>query len=363
MTTALQQLQRLLDLLHSRGWNRSRETTRFLVYTPPSSTGDSGGYELIVPKDPAASDFARAVENCLAALGSFYKVPFLAVEEALLPLSEVVSLRFDGSNYHAGAAPFPQFERMIEHLKRSIARAAAFVVTDDPVTQSTPTAARRYLDDCWFMQTARGSFVTRVALPVTGDFRLPLSLFARPVEREAVVTTLRNLTALIGERVLSSDDSLYTESGFEAVRGDISVGVLEELAKLLRGAEASSMDISFRRGGEGRTVALHHLNDERMRYIETFISHVRERFLATFDLEAVGPVIEARRSRRRNSSLVGISAEVEGRRQVVSFKVEQEILPVFLRHFQSQQPIAVSGRARRLRTQIRIESNLSFEPA
>jgi hypothetical protein len=361
MTSGHQKLQAFLDSLHSRGWHCTRETTRFFVYGPPPSESPRSSYELLVPRDPAAMDFSRALDNCIAAFASFLELSISNLDEALLPSSEIISLGFDGDGYRAGAAPFPQFERMVEHLKRGITRAAAFVITDDPITQATPTAARTYLDDCWFMQTMRGSFVARVALPATGDFRQPLSLFSRPIERSAVPLAIRGVADLVGNRVLKNDQSLFTDEGFESVRPLVSVGVLEEFAKLLRGSSASRVHLKFSRPEDRAEILLPNLGEEQHDHLDFFIEHVRQRLLATFDLEAVGRVIEVRRRGRRSSrSMVGVSALVEGRTQYITFGVEPELLPSFLEYFRTGELLEIRGRARRLRTQLRIEANLSY---
>jgi len=321
-----------------------------------------GGFELVVPRDPLASDFERSLESTLDAVASFYGMPFSSLEALMLPASEVVSLRLEGEQYHGGAAPFSQFERMLEHFKRTITRTAAFVLTDDPAAQATPKAARRYLDDCWFMQTARGSFISRVALPIAGTFGPELSLFTRPIKREAVADTIQQVSLLVGSRVLERDETLFTEDGFGAVRSIASVGVLEEVSRLLRGTEARRVSFEFNRKGTQRDVVLPPLTAARLQNLDHFINYVREQVRATFTLSVSGRVFEVRRSRRTSSSsIVGVLADVDNRQQLVTFKVGARDLGVFLDRFASRAPITVQGRARRLRTQIRIEADLSYD--
>ena len=365
MTTPLRTLQSVQDFLATRDWRHLRDTARFSVFAPPEFEKETGSYELLVPRNPAAGDFARALEGTIDAIASFYQMPFSSVEALLIPSSEVVSVKLEGEGFQGGAAPFPRFERMLEHLKRTITRTAAFVLTDDPLATATPRAAYGFLNECWFLQTARGSFVARVALPVDGSFSTEPSLFAEPVQpipREAVADTLRSLSVLVAERVLGEDESLFSEEGLQGVRQLASVAVLEEIARLLRGTEAKSVTFRFTRGSEERATVLPSLSDERLYHLDRFIAYLRDKLHATFDLTVQGRVFEIRRSRRRSSSsFVGILAEVEGRQQLVTFKVGPSDLPVFLEHFRSRRPVVVSGRARRLRTQIRIETNLSYD--
>src|SRR5689334_2218121 len=196
LRSALQQLEAVLQLLDNRDWRRTRETSRFYLYSPPDSEQGSR-FELLVPRNTAAADFDRAIANCIDAIASFYNAPFTSIEALLLPASEVVSVRLKGEGFSVGAAPFPQFERTLEHLKRTISRAASLVITDDPIAQRIPGAARGFVDECWFLQTARGSFVTRVALPTAGVFSGgQFSLFAQPRAKAEVATTLRNITEI-----------------------------------------------------------------------------------------------------------------------------------------------------------------------
>jgi hypothetical protein len=361
VTTSLGLLESVLQLLAERRWTRSSATDRFFVFVPPDSERASD-FRLYIPRDPAAVDFSRSIENSVEAIASFYGAPTSSIEALLLPASEVLSVRLAGEGYTGGAAPFPQFERMLEHLKRAITRAAAFVITDDPITQDTPSAAKRYLDQCWFMQTARGSFVTRVALPTSPILLYQYSLFHRPSSGESVTNALRRVATLVGERVLRNDPTVFSSEGFGAVRDSVSVNVLEELSKLLHGAGAKDVDLSFNRRGEEARVAMSNLTAPRLKLLDDFIAFTREQVGASFVIDVEGHVFEVRRARRgRGSNFVGMEAPVEGRLQDVTFKVDRGSLHVFLEHIESGLPIRVRGLARRLRTQIRIESDLQFD--
>jgi hypothetical protein len=362
MRSSLQHLETLLQLLDTWGWRRVRQTGRYYLYSPPLSEKDSS-FELAVPGQVHTRDFERAITNCVEALASFYSTPFTSIEALLLPRSEVLSVRLQGESFVGGAAPFPQFERMLDHLKRTISRAASFVLTDDPLAQVIPAPARHFVNDCWFLQTARGSFVTRVALPAEGNFEIPqYSMFARTPSKSQVADTIRQVTSLIGERVLPGEDMIFTNEGFDSVRSSVSIGLLEEVGKLLRGSQAESIELTFNRIGDESTVPLTHLSEERLVHVDQFVTFVRERLHAVFELEVTGRIFEVRRSRRGSlQSYVGLEGEVDGRMEYVTFKVEARALAVMLEHFKSRQPLTVRGNARRMRTQIRIQDGFQFE--
>ncbi|HEX6807947.1 MAG TPA: hypothetical protein VF118_08180 [Gemmatimonadaceae bacterium] len=331
------------------------------MFAPPARDA-AEGFELLVPRDTNAPDFDRALDNCIDAIASFYDTPFNSVEALLLPSSEIVSVRLQGEGFTGGAAPFPQFERMLEHLKRTISRAASLVLTDDPLSDKMPLAARSFVNECWFLQTARGSFVTRVAMPTAGSFGgIQYSLFKHPRTKDAVASTLRGVSTLVGERVLAGDEGLFSEAGFESVRATVSVGVLEEFGRLLRGSGAEHIELSFNRAGDENTIDLPNLSDSRLARLDEFVVFVRERLHTVTDLDAVGTVFEVRRTRRKSGkSFVGMSATVDGRPEYVTFYVDSATLPVMLEHIRTRAPLRVRGRARRLRTQIRIEHDFQY---
>jgi hypothetical protein len=361
MTSRLQQLERVLQLLDSRGWSQREVRKLFYAYSPPD---DRDGYRLFVPRDPAAKDFDKAIEVCVEALASFYDVPFSSIEALLLTSNEVVALRLRGDAFEGGVAPFPQFERMLEHLKRAITGAAAFLLTDDPIVQQPPNSARKFLDDCWFLQTARGSFVARVALPTSGDIGNELSLWTKRRPRELVGQTLHHMARLVGDRVLADDQTLFSEDGFKALRENLSVNVLEEFSRMLRGAAAERIDISFNRQGAEDIIKLPLLTHDRLHLLDTFIAFAREQLHATVDVDWVeGRVFKINKGRRGGrGNLVGLWAVVEGKSQEITSRVDSSVLPDFFKSLHTNSPIRIRGRARRLRTQLRIESDLQYEP-
>lgn len=360
MKSSLQRLESVLQLLDGWNWARARVTDRFFVYLPPQQAAT--GFELPVPRLTGAHDFDRALDNCIAALAEYTGVPFNSVEASLMPSAEIVSVRLQGDVFAGGAVPLPQFERTLEHLKRTISRAASLIVTDDPLSQRIPAPAQRFLSDCWFLQTARGSFITRVAIPTAGTFSgKQLSLFALPKEKQEVSATLRHVSDLVGNRVLGGDEHVFSQEGFEAVRSTVSVGILEEFGRLLRGANAERIDLSFRRGSDESVVSFAQLNEKRLLRLDDYVAFVRDQFHLAFDLDVSGKVFEVRRARRGGKhSLVGLEAVIDDRHEYVTFRIEQEHLHVMLERFHSGIPIRVRGRARRLRTQIRIEQEFQY---
>lgn len=360
MKSSLQRLEALLQLLDGWGWPRIRATERFFIYAPPDGVTD--GFELSVPRLTDAPDFDRALDNCIEALAAYSEIPFSAVEASLMPRSEIVAVRLRGDVFAGGAAPLPRFERTLEHLKRTISRAASLIVSDDPLSQRVPAPAQRFLDECWFLQTARGSFVTRVAIPTAGVFSgKQLSLFTVPKEKQEVAATLRHVSDLVGNRVLGGDESVFSVEDFESVRDRVSVGILEEFGRLLRGAQADRIDLSFRRGDDESIVSVPNLTEKRLVRLDEYVTFVRDQFHLSFDLDVSGKVFEVRRARRGGKhSLVGLEATVDDRHEYVTFRIEQEHLHVMLDRFHSGLPIRVRGRARRLRTQIRIEQEFQY---
>lgn len=361
MKSSVQRLEAVLQLLDTWGWQRTRIADRFSMYAPPGS--DSTGFELMVPRDTNAPDFDRSLDNSIEAIASFSGMPFNSVETLLLPSSEVVAVRLQGDSFSGGAAPLPWFERTLDHLKRTISRTASLILTDDPLSQRVPAPAQKFLSECWFLQTARGSFVTRVALPTSGVFSgRQYSLFTRPRERGEVSLTLRHISELVGRRVLAGDDDVFTNESFQSVRSTVSVGILEEFGRLLRGSQAERVDLSFNRVGDVSVIEMPSLTEKRLSRLDDYVSFVRDQFHEAIDLDVSGKVFEVRRARRGGKhSLVGLEAMVDDRPEYVTFRIEQEYLHVMLDHFHSGLPIRVRGRARRLRTQIRIEQNLQYQ--
>jgi hypothetical protein len=361
MSSSLRRLESILQLLESWGWQRTRLATRFYIYAPPGS--DASGFELLVPRNTSAIDFERALDNCIDAIASYSGLPFNSVETLLLPSAEVIAVRLQGEGFSGGAAPLPWFERTLEHLKRTITRTASLILTDDPLLQVVPTLAQKFLSECWFLQTARGSFVTRVALPTAGFFASKqYSLFVQPREKREVSDTLRTVSALLGNQVLAGHDEVFTESNFQSIRSTLSVGILQEFSKLLRGSQADRVDLSFNRSGDESVIQMPALTDERLLLLDKYVSFVRDQFHEPLVIDASGRVFEVRRARRGGkNSLVGLEAVIAEKPEYITFRIEQEHLHVMLDHFHSGLPIRVRGTARRLRTQIRIEENFQFE--
>ena len=364
--SSLHQFTQFLGALERHGWSQERETSRFLVFTPPEAearVAEDGPFRLFVPRDPAAPGFERALDVSMEALASFYGRAYTSVHSFLIPEAEVIAFRLKGDSFGAGAAPLLQLDALVEHLKRAIRQAAAFVLTGDPLGQTSASHATTYLEDCWFLPTLRGSFIARVALPTGGEFGVSKkpTFWEKAAPRSAVTDAIRIASKVIGERVLADDGSILTEEGYEEVRSTLSIGVLEEMTQIFKTTKDASVDLSFRSRLERQDVNVPSLTRERLGRLEYFVKFARAQTGATFPLDVEGQVVEARRTGRdRSGNLVGLHAMVEGKQELVSFRVPPGSLHPFLSAFENRRPIRVRGEARRLRSQVRIESGFEF---
>lgn len=358
MSSALSKLVRLLEVLDERGWTRLDPTQRHYRYQSPAA----GDFVLYVPRDPATPSFERALDYTLASLAEHLQLPVSGIEGLLAGSSSVLSLRLSGGPYDSGAAPLSAFERVLDHLKLAISRTVTFLVTDDPVAKVKPAAVNEFLERSWFLQTQRGSFVTRVALPTSGDLKASPTFWQKSIENKRVGIALATGVEVLTGRVIAGDESVFTEPGFSGIESSLSLGMAEEITRLFKASGAGAVDLAY---GQGETAAQRmsaELGPASIERLEEFVHYASLRWKTKYHIDVVGRVLELRGSRRKGKGgYVGILAEdVNQKPSLFTFRAKQSDYDLLSATIAKKQSVQLRGLARNMRTQVRVEDELEF---
>ncbi|MGM0575278.1 MAG: hypothetical protein ACQEXJ_06070 [Myxococcota bacterium] len=228
------------QFLRSRGWELAEERSHgVLVYT--RELNGHGEIPLELPTNTRLPDYAKRLGEAVEILAAVEKTPLPhLVDELSIPPADIVQFRLQSDLVGSGTIPVDDGIRIRQAQKNLLLAAAHSVLEPRPhfprMSQAKPM---ELLGHCREGQTARGSYLTRILVPVEpGVGKLPLE---DPFGRQ--------VTRMLG-RALAEAHELAHRGDFEALveraQCGLSANFLRALAELQPQGERSSLEVGVR---------------------------------------------------------------------------------------------------------------------
>lgn len=354
-------LQHLIQFIGSRGWNGSREGVKFNEYVPPPELGLPEAFSITVPRFSDAEDLPKVVSNLATLVADIYSYP---VEQLLPVISEadtVMSVSIKDEQTVDGSIELDRFEGMLQELKELMLDTAAFVAAESALVDQVPVEAFTYVKSCRFLQTSRGSFVTSVQLPTNTVLR-SASLFDKgPLLSSTVSERISGVLEFVVEHVLEAEEQLYTEQHFREHSQLINLSVLEDIQHLFFRAGNSTLSFSFLALRNSTIVTPGYLSNERQEALAKYVKFVRQLVTEDLPVAVEGKIVELRsRNPQGDTNYVLILAEYELKPTYFAVTLNNELYGVAVQAHRGSRRVRLVGRARRLKTQIKITELDSF---
>lgn len=345
-----------------REWTLAEEGERYRTFAAPAKLGLGDGARLTLPAAADAPDSDLTLQRIRDVLVDVYEL----ASERLTPLLSsggvVTSLQMESELYNEGTIPFPQFEATIEKLKKTLLDAATFVLTDEPNVSRVLPEAQQYLRACRFLQTEVGSFVANVQLPEGKRLASETLLRKEPVHSDDVNARLPAIVEYVVGPIFDAQQSAFSPAGLEASLDVVNLAVMKDVGDLLQSTGASQVNLSFTDAGGERVIRSGELSTVKFERLKSYLSFARTRLGAEFPIDITGRVTLLRSSGAgKGRNWVGVTGIHDGRQAYATFSMNKKDHVYAINAYKSGRLVRVRGSARRMRTQLRINTLQYFE--
>lgn len=354
-------LEHLRRFLEARGWLPSPRSDQFDRYTPPPDLGLSEGYGLVVPRFADADDDAQFFMRIAGNIGKIYDLSVDQLQPVLIAADTVLALRMFDEDLNSRSVPFPRFEGMLEKLKKIILDTAAFVVDEEPIVEKLPAEAVNYLNSCRFLHTTTGSFVANVQLPTRQIIRPQTLLDPQPLHADIVTNRLGEILTYITGPVMRQEQNVFSDEHLQSHLDVANVSVIEDVNELLARAGYEPLEFSFIGLEATDRVSTGELDAENIDALQQYVKFVRSRVAEDLPINAAGKIVELRsRNPKGNRNYVMIAAIVDNAATYVALTLKNDMYTLAANAHTANKTVRVRGRARRMKTQIKITRLDSF---
>lgn len=343
--------------LRTRGWFSVGDVRDVAVVY-----GHEGREQVMVPLDRTLGDYARVLGDLVDTLSKVeQRSPFELIEDLSTPPGDLVSFRVRSELVSSGTIPLLDALQIRESQRDLILSAAHSVIMPLPYFPRLGRAEPvELLARCREAQTARGSYISRVIIPVEPTVgRLPLE---DPYGRR-VTRLLMDTLSSVQQRLARADP----EGLLTAPPKGLSYNLLTALASMKPPGERSNLEIGVRwsRGrAQPEAPARVSFSAPQFEHMHPLAGALRERAPTTCDLEGY----VTRLSRKGDQP--GVKGEVVVLANLsdssTSARVHMILSPddykqkAMLAHKEGR-PVKVSGILRREGRRWRLDSPAGFE--
>jgi len=347
--------------LLGRGWLPKQRNDRFERFEAPALSAIPPEMTLILPAATEAPDLSPVLARLLITVSDLYGVAPEQLAPVLTNTDTVLSLQVDDEYTKDGTIGLSRFEGLVESLQSMLLDAAAFAVSEDPLIEEIPRQAHLFLENCRFLQTARGSFVANVQLPAAAKVSSVLFPEDAPTA-EAVSQRLLDTLGLVVGPVFASHSEVFSDR-FVAEHLDLlNVNVLTDIRDLFNRAGDSSLSFSFMAVDSTNAVATGALTPGKRAAVAEYVKFVTDRVASTTEIDTKGHIVELRsRDPKSYRNYILVQAPVENELVYVGLRLSKQLYQVAIQAHRDNRAVRIRGRAKRLKTQYKVVELVDLE--
>lgn len=351
--------------LEAHNWIRTKEIRGLVIYEPPNSLNFEGKFSIALPEDstkPSAHNLllsaANAIENIYGIVNSkgVFENAAGVLSNQLLPSQ--ITARFVDDSTQKGAMPLGSLAAYTQSLEQGLYRSAKFKLGEE--TNHAKLIAQQFVENCMFLQTAEGSFVTRVEIP---HFVLKQKdLFGNEeLVSSEISSSVFSSIRFLNERILGDDEPFETPEILENAITLFDVDLLESLTKMVIEPKMESIEFSIQMGNQITSSSTGWINEDRKTRLKGFLDFVREQLLCEDELVVVGTIVELRsRDPQGNKNYIKVVTEFHGDRTFITAPLNNEQYQEALDAHRNKRSVQLIGKGIRLKTQIRFVELQTF---
>ncbi|MGE5344131.1 MAG: hypothetical protein ACM3SY_21910 [Candidatus Omnitrophota bacterium] len=232
----------IIKFLESRGWLKIIENQQFTELKAPEELGFLEEYTLRIPVYSNDSEHDRYTGILMDIISDLYEIKRDDLEVILREEQSIFSVHLSDEETQEGTIPLIKFQEMITQIKDILLKTASFAISQVYRIRNIPGEAYKYVNLCRFLQTQRGSFITKIQLPSECIIK-PKDLFSEELRSKDITYKLSNVLTFINKEIFSKENIRFDEKFFQENHENINLDILEDINKLYE--EVKNVDFKF----------------------------------------------------------------------------------------------------------------------
>lgn len=343
------------QFLEYRGWEKRSHASKFIRFAPPSELGMNESYSLIVPtneKAPDYKDFSRKITNIISEIYSISEVKLLTV---FANESTILSFRLEDKKTADGSIHLKVLDQVLEKTRKTLLDVASATSLNSPFVEHRTIESSTYYENCKYLQTEHGSFVTNIELPTKIMLKENCLFTGKQLVAENINVRLSEYFTFVVDDVFGENNTIYSDQFFEDNQNFLSVQVLEDISELLKKTNCENVHFGFLSKSYQKDISATALTDDKHKLLSNYIKFVKEKIESDVKIDVQGKIVELRsRNPESDKNYIVVSSNFKDQAIILAMHLNNVDYQTAIQAHKNNREIKIKGFAKRMKTQYKI---------
>ncbi len=335
-------LENIKSFLINRNWRQDGSFGQnFDRFYSPQELNLSSNFYLEIPKIGGKSGFQRYAQGIAEILSEIY-LESMTVEDIRHIFSHnesVFSLGIADFDTVNGTIRLDRYRQSIDCLFKVIKNAVIFVATGQPIFGNAKIEVAGYINACRILQTAKGSYVTKLELPFK-----QLNLFSEGSVPDKLIEVIEFVNINVVNTPLNSIDSNYVLANKEY----INIELLTSIKNLFKSAEIRDADFTLLTQKSFKKISSRRIN-EKLNHLEKFIKIVKDILLEEIPLEIIGTIFRLNSKDTQRGGTIWVETEIAEEKEIVEVILNSDMYLEAVEAHKTENRVRIKGLAKQRR--------------
>lgn len=282
--------EKIISFLINRGWIQAAQSAKFVELRPPQEFNIDQNFRVSVPIDLNKIDIKPYTENLLSIIADFYSLSIDDLSLILEKENTILKVRVYDDKTKDGKISFNRFEELIDKLKAILTDTASFVIDKSVTSLRVPEEAHKYINLCNFLQTEKGSFVTKIQLPSKELIKDKELFNQQEIYSEDVNQKLSEVLSFVNTNVFNVPAPNVTDEYLLENEEKINIKLLKDIETFYDKAELKNIDFSFHNINQSTVIETQDITKEKLFRLTTFVDQIVDKAFETTNVTLRGKI-------------------------------------------------------------------------
>jgi len=351
-------LRAVIRFLDKKGWTDYKITDRFHKMSGPESIGSS--VKVTMPLTDNNEFDNSLLHKVVNFISEFYEFPAGELISSFIKNSAIFSTQLIDESTVYGNVPFLKYEHHLQELKNLLLNNASFGVSGKHYVKDIPEEANTYLNLCSFLQTERGSFISKVQLPSSVD--LSINLFEEyAVQSDSINNKLGSILKFVIDDIYRSPASdIYSVEHVTQNAQLINIDVFENINNIFKKTGVSEINFALLGAEFDLKIESGVVGTDEFKQLENYIDLASTVFANHVEVDSRGRVIQLRSSHARGSKNLVVISRLQSGLKPIHVELETNQYDLAITAHKAKSNVFIKGTALETKQYLRIVRLVEF---
>ncbi len=353
--------QNFIDILNLRKWSKTEtNSSRYLVFTPPSNLLFDNSYKLYLPKNVAALDFETNIYKLLEILRDIYIEDIDELVSIVIDDKEILKFHIEDDNVYDGKISIPHFNSLLEKIKKVLQEAASFTILNKPHILDKIEETERYLNHCKFLKNSKGSIITKIELPKNEEIK-ESTLFEKSVIGSEINKKAIDVISFVNNDLLVDNIGLPDENFLLSNREFINVNLIDAVRELYTEIDFANIDLELKSSRTDNRTFAKEITKQKVETLKSFTKVVREKINEILDLQLYGKIVQlSSKDVESDKNIIKVEAMVKNVKSFISVTLSSSEYKLAISAHEDNKTVMLDGIFDKEKTQFKVVELKNF---